>query len=327
MKWNAFDLISLTFDKTKQRVFPFKFKEWFRLGIISLLAGNGNTSFNSSWGGNSGGGNSGGGLNFEDLKQKIREGINKYWGIGALIFGVFFILGAIWSYIQSVFQFILVEAVINKEARFTFKKNSSKGASLFLFRFFISIITLIVIGGLVAPYIYHFMNANPIIQSVGIPYIIFSIIALIVYLIILFILFLFLYDLVVPYMYAKGTNTIYSLKKIWENIRKNKTETFVYWIARLVMGVAVGIIAGVIGLLLGLIFLVIGGVILGIGAMIYSLIGGNIILIILGIVIISVLIIVFMLALATIVAPLTVFVRLFGLFNFEKLTGIKILRN
>ncbi len=321
MRWNPFDLVSPAIDRTKKMLFPFRFWEWFKLMIISVLA-------------SSKGGSNFSGSNIttrrsevpQDFLDQLRGFIKDYWILGALIFSVFFIFMTLLSYIKSVFTFIFIDSLVEKKARFTFSRNNAKGVSLFLFKFVITIITLLIIGGLACPYIFNFMLGNPVIASVGIPYIIFSICALIIYILILWIVFLFLYDFAVPYTYVKDTSVKFSLKKIWKDILNNKLEVFVYWLARLVLGIVMAIIAVIVAIVVLIGFIIIGALIFGIGFLLYKLIGVFTLFIILAIIIGIILVIIFLLTIGIILLPLSVFSRYFGLMNFEKLTKLKLFK-
>lgn len=336
MKWNAFDLISPAIQKTKKRLFPFDFKEWFKLMIISLLAGMKGSNFNV-YSGNAGDYAS----NFRkqptspqgedvvgkiDFSEAFKTIIKKYWWIGGIIFLVLFIFINIFTYIRSVFSFIFIDALINKESEFTFRKNHSKGLSLFLFKFVITIISLAVFVGLACPYFYHAMKSNPILTSVGIAYIIFSVIALIIYFLLLWILFLFLQDFVIPYMYSKEVPTIFALKQIWKEILENKVEILVYWLARLLLGIGIGIISIFITGVIILAVFILAGIIFLVGFLFYKLVGGLAVFIFLGAIIGFILVLILIVSMLMLILPLSVFYRYFQLFNFEKLTNIKILK-
>jgi len=261
MKWNSFELISPAYNRTKKRLFPFEFIEWVKLFIISALASSSGGNFNIKGNGYNKGKNGLGSGTFEEVSNSIREGIIKYWQVGTLVFGIGFIITTILSYIKSIFNFIFIDALVGTSATFTFSKNNARGTSLFLFKFTISVITLILVGLLISPYIYHFMNGNPILESVGIIYIITSVIAIFAYIFILWILFLFLYDFVVPYMYSKNTPAWFSLKKVWSDIMKEKLAVFVYLLSRFVIGIALAILV-VVGLVFSVLVVGIVGVII-----------------------------------------------------------------
>lgn len=328
MKWNAFELITPAIEKTKKRVLPFSFKEWFKLGIIATLASSqkfsGNFSGNFS-NFNNDSLNSMPALSFEEFKNRAKEYVGRYWMIGALVLGFIFILGAIWSYINSVFNFIFIESVLNKQAKFTFRKNNPRGISLFLFSLVFSILNLIVIAAIAYPYVSHFMRGNPILASVGMPYIIFSIIFLVIYFIIIWFLLLFVSDFVTAHMYSKNFSAWFSWRQIWRDIGKNKKETFVYWIARLLISIVMGLIFIFIALLLIIVLLLIAGLLFLLWFVFYSLLGGSTGVIILGIIFLIILVLVFFLAILILAVPFVVFSKYFHLLNFEQLTGIKIL--
>ncbi len=340
MKWNAFNLVSPAINKTGERIFPFHFWEWFKLTIISFLAaGRRGGSFNGGsgsggslgGGGGSGGGGSGGssgsGASLGELSNQAGDFIKNYWIFGALIFFIIFVFATIMSYISSVFTFIFIDSLVEKKARFTFSNNHSKGVSLFLFKFVITILTLLIIGGLAFPYVYSLILGTPIIKTVGIPYIIFSILALVAYIIILLVIFLFLYDFAVPYTYVKGTSVRFSLGQIWKNIKESPLEVFVYWLARFVLGIAVAVIAGIIAILVLIVFAIVGLLLFGIGFLLYQLIGGLLFFIILAVIVGIILLMIFLIAVGMCVLPFTVFSRYFELLNFEQLTGFKLFKN
>jgi len=317
MKWNAFNSISSSIDKTKERLFPFNFKEWFKLAIISLLSGG------SGGGGPNSNGVDGGSKDItSESVEGIKEAFRTYWVPGAIIVSVILVLGLLLSYVKSVFTFIFVESLINHKSAFTFRKNNSKGISLFFFNFFISLIVLLVIGGLAAPMIYGFIIGN----TFNFVYLIFSILFLLIFFLIIWFWLLFLYDFVVPYMYSKNVPTLHGLKMIWRDVRKNKLGTFVYWIARFVMGFVVGIISIIAFLLILLIFGLVFGLVGFLGFLLYKLVGGAVVFIILAVILGILVLILFILTLAIILLPLTVFFRYFQLINFEKLTNIKLLK-
>jgi len=176
------------------------------------------------------------------------------------------------------------------------------------------------------PFITTWLNGNSIIDSLGWSYILLSILLTIILIIIIWFLLLFVNDFVTAYMYVKGTGAYYSWKEIWKIVFKNKLETLVYWAARLVLGIATGIIGLVILFVALLVFLIIGGIIALIGYLIYLAIGAGSLLIGIGIVIGIILLIVLILAVITASMPIAVFVKYFSLLNFEKLTKLKILR-
>lgn len=326
MKWNPFALISGAIEKTKGRVTPFSLEEWLRLTIITALGG----CFRSS------------GLNFNNsgnrglmsnertseimagFGDKVREFFYSNSGFIAVMVSFFAIMLTAISYVKSVFSFIFVESLISNRSFFTFKRNQSKGLSLFIFN---AIVILVMLGLwllLALPYIYNFLKANPIIESVGWAYIIFTAVVGIIMGFALWFWLLFLYDFVVPYMYAKDVPTLYALNMTWREIAKNKLEVFVYLLSRLVLGIATAVLSGLIFLVVLLVFLLGGGLVVLVGFLLYKVIGFasvfQFLAIVFGIIWLIKLVVVTMIA----TMPLKVFRGYFGLLNFEQLTRIKI---
>jgi len=401
MKWNAFNLISPSIEKAKKRLFPFNFKEWFRLAFISGMSGGGS-------GGNSGGsGNSN--INYSPNKDALNqtgmnnitgnaiEGFKQYGGIiGGFVF-VFLIILAIFSYIQSVFSFIFVEEVVEKRPIFKkkgfwkkfillivvsslievglfsryilyifqnkslegivraisipyivgtivgmivlwiavfiiflylldipkqFKKNNSKGISLFLFKVGITILWLLVLALLVGPHVYFYFSGT----GLNIGTISLSVILLIAFAIFMWFVVMFLYDFVVPYMYSKEVPALLGLKMVWRNIRKNKVETLVYWLARLVVGVILVIIVFIVLIAVMALGALIGGLLFLMGYGLYQVGIGMSILIGIGVILLIILLVVIGIGMSLVILPFGVFSKYFGLLNFEKLTQIKIIK-
>lgn len=321
MNWNAFNLVSSAIKKTKERLLPFNFKEWVKLGIIAALSSGTGRSFNSNYKG----GGSGKKFDIESL-QPVRDFIGKYWWQGGLIFLPIFLILTLLSYIGSVFSFIFIESLINKKAKFTFRKNHDNGLALFLFKFTISIITMIVIAALASPYIYHFMKANSIVQSVGLAYIILSILAVVLYFIALFILFLFLYDFAVPYMYVKKIPTLFALKTVWKDVLKNKVSTLIYIFANIVLSIAIAILGFFIVIATLLVFLLPTAILFAISLLLYKVASTTFTITLLAIIFGGLLLTAFIFMLIILFLPFSVFIRYFELLNFEKLTKLKILK-
>lgn len=327
MKWNAFNLIEKSIGKTKKRIFPFSFVEWIKLAIVIFLAGLGKGSFSPNINYNIGSGDFSN-LNGFGVGESVRKLIREYWIIGGIILSIFFVIGLILSYVGSVFSFIFLDSVTEKKTKFTWSKNHSKGVSLFWFRLVFGLISLLIIGALAFPYIYFFMIGMPVVASVGWSYIVFSIIAGVVFLIAIWFILLFVYDFVLPYMYKKNVSAWIALNETWKMVGKNKKEVFVYWIARIVMSIAIGLITlaivfvvvFVFGLIALLLFLLgVGIALLGIGIL-------NVFLIMIGIILLIIFIVCVLLAIGMVIMPLSVFMRYFSLMNFEKLSGLKILK-
>jgi hypothetical protein len=322
MKWNAFDLIAPAFKKTKSRVLPFNFKDWFMLGLISLFSHRVGSSF--GFPGSSSQESSG--KTFDQMKENVRDYVVSHGVFLGLIFSFLLFIGLIFHYISSVLSFSFIELSLNKNNKFQFSKYRNNGLSLFLFRTFFGVLSTIFFLSVLAPIIYNFLKGNNIVASLGWTYIVFAIIFLIVIFIFVGLLLLFVNDFVVALMYNMGAGAFYSWKAIWKYAFGNKKETFIYWLARLVVGICTGILFGLILIVTVLLLFIVGLVILLIGFILYLLLGGHIIWVVLGIIILFILVLLFIIVIITLSAPLAVYNQYFYLLGFEKLTKIRILK-
>ncbi len=326
MKWNPFALISDAIEKTKDRVTPFSWREWLRLTVITTLGGcyrSGNINFSNSGNRSSMSDEQAKGI-MAGFGNSVRDFFYSNSGFIAIMVGFFTIMLTVISYVKSVFSFIFIESLVSGRSDFTFRRNQSKGLSLFLFN---AIVTVVLLGLwllLASPYIYHFLNANPIIESVGWAYIIFTIVTGIMLSLVMWFWLLFFYDFVVPYMYAKDVPALHALNMTWREIAKSKMEILIYWLSRLVLGIATAVLGGLVFLGILLVFLLAGGFVALLGFLLYKLIGFapvfQFLAVVFGIIWLIKLIVVTMVA----TMPLRVFLGYFGLLNFEKLTKIKI---
>jgi len=322
MRWNSFNLVGESINRTKKRLFPFQFKEWFKLGIISAIAG---MSFGS-------------GFNFsnqvnsskdlgDSFFSSIRDYITNHGFIFGIIFSLFILISLFFSYIQSVFTFIFVESLVEKKARFAFSKNNSKGVSLFYFKVILGLISLGIFAIVFSPYIYNFIIGNPVLSSVSKTYFIIALSITFVYSVLIYFLSLILYDFTVPYVFTKGEPVWQSFKKIWKIISKNKKESLVYWLSRIVLGIATGLCVLIIFIVLFFLLILILGLIISLMYYLYGLTGLLWLWVIVGIIFGLGFVLMFVLLLLVLILPFGTFIRYFSLINFEKLTGIKIFKS
>ncbi len=116
---SAVDVISPAFARAKRLLLqPFCFGFWARLGLVVLVTGE---SLSGGWGGSSGfnfpRGSGDGGDKFLLLADPSWERALAYlpWIIAGGI--AVFALGLLWTYVASVFRFVLLDAVLNNRCR------------------------------------------------------------------------------------------------------------------------------------------------------------------------------------------------------------------
>ena len=267
----AIDILNDTFNKTKEQFFPIKVKYWLRMGFISMFGGR-RTS--SSSGGNSGYNSSGKdfpGMNFSEIVTKVNtEGLNYFSQYGLITgIGIFvlYLISLFFTYINSVFMFMFMEGLFNKDIRIkkSFKDNNKLGVSLFSFRFILGIISLIVTLLIFSPLLQAFVS-NTLVNFnywLLIP----MFITWILFLIVIGILMFLVYDFVVPIMYLKKFAFSPAWKHFLQIASKKKLEIFLYWLIKIGLSLASVIVSFliVIPLLFVILLLAIPFVLLGLG--------------------------------------------------------------
>jgi hypothetical protein len=146
---SAVDSISPAFVRTKQMLFqPFRFGMWARLAVVSVVTG----EF-ASGGGSSGNFSSGshekqwsGAMRL--LSEPVWKGIqDHYWllALGGAVLGALFLL---WVYCDSVFRFILLDAVLSGRYRLRegWRRWRSLGRRFFLWSMGFTLVALVLLG-------------------------------------------------------------------------------------------------------------------------------------------------------------------------------------
>jgi len=243
------EIIGDVFDKTKKLFFPINLKYWLKMGFVGLFTGSGTGS---------GGGNgysssrSGGESPFKDMtfrevvSKGNQVGLDFFQNYGYLVgIGLFVLygLGLFFSYLSSVFTFVFFEGLFDK--KFTIKNSFSKskklGTSLFAFRFIFGIINLVITLLIFSPLIMSFISNDLINFNLWLLIPMFLILIIISFIISIF-LFL-INDFVIPIMFTKK----YAFGPSWDYFKKiavnKKMEIFLYWLVKLGLGFASGVIS------------------------------------------------------------------------------------
>ncbi|MEA3329661.1 MAG: hypothetical protein U9Q06_02865 [Nanoarchaeota archaeon] len=338
MKWNAFSLIEPAIKKTEGLLFgdAFSLKYWMKLGFVSMF------SMNRIGGGFKSGG---GGRNFtlpstknERVSNITGNAVSKFSGTTAGIVGLIAVIGLmiglIFNYITSMFTFVFIDALFKKQysIRQSWGESRSKGCSLFFFRIIIAIITFGGILLIFSPLIIqiasvgignYFENFN-LLFFIG--QVLLYLLLLVVWVFLISIFLTFVYDFSLVDVYTNSIGFTSAIRRTFHNLRDQKLEGLVYWLAKLV----IGIVTGMAVLLLGIIYLVL---LLFVGGLLGLIILLPVYLIsksILAIIALSIILGIPFLLLAfylfnVLVLPLSVFVRYFAILGYEKLYGKKVL--
>jgi len=317
MKWNPFDYISPSIERTKKLLFPFDLKYWTKLTIVSILSGN------------LGGGNGGGGrgsvrapISKVNSNSSITGNIIAETGkntgfIGAIIFFAA-IIGVILTIISSVFSFIFIDALVKRKytIRDSWKKYGSSGLSYFWFRIVFGIIVLGVFLIIALPLIIKISGVGfmAYFSTYGffkiffdfLPYVIIGII----WFLIISVFGMFVKDFVLVDMYMKGLRVKESLKRVFSAIRGQKKESLVYWVSKVVITICIFII-----LMAALLAFLLAGILIGL-ALFFLL---KLISLLFAIIVIVIFAIAVLFAYCVGTLPLNVFARYFTIECYQRL--------
>ncbi len=265
MKFNPFEQIAPTINDVKRLLFPFRLRHWLKLGFVAMLAGNvrsgggGGPNVNIPLGANRGNQTAGNatskitGSAVDGLKSTLGGFAYLIIPVLVLLFTVMLVLG----YISSVFTFIFLEALHKRKVQIkkSWKQQQSLGVSWFLFRILLGVILILVIGLFALPFIIPLITEGWAGFTAGFSLASLAwIIPLASLLIILFILFALFMALVFHFstvhMYFNKLPVWVSVKATFRKIGKAKLEVFLFLIARLLIGIVLGIAVLVILLIL-----------------------------------------------------------------------------
>ncbi|MBW2972087.1 hypothetical protein KY359_03550, partial [Candidatus Woesearchaeota archaeon] len=276
MKFNAFDHVTPSIDDMKRLLFPFSFRNWLKLGLVSLLAGGGRGGFNPGSGLNIKvpSGSSGSVIGADNVTElnKITGGVadslkstlGVWYYLILPILSVIVVLGVVMTYITSVFAFMFLEALDTRKVmiRKSWKKNKPLGWSFFLFRIVIGLIVLGLIALAALPMIipmlqqgffayfenFSMWNLAWMIPAISLLIIIFIVIGLFMALV---------YNFSMVHMYFRQMPAWASVKATFRKMGKAKLEVFVFLLAKLVINIVAGICAVLLIILMLLPFLLI----------------------------------------------------------------------
>lgn len=229
----ATDLIDDSFKKTKQRFLPFS-KEWFKLGLVSLLSSSGG-----------GGGNFSNISNVSDLPG-VKDFVKNNLGFILTGAGIATLVGLLWRIITLTFTFIFIDSVITSKTRIKegFKKHINKGVSVFLLLLLIGLGNLILLGlvslPILIPLIKNFQNLS--IDHFSIPYIIFFAVFFVLDIIVFGLINWFIGNLVIYDMYRKNNFVIDSMKRGLYLLKNDFVEVLVFFLMKIVLGIGAGLI-------------------------------------------------------------------------------------
>ncbi len=266
---HAFGPVTTAFGKTKKLLLePFDIGLWIKLVIITFFVGSGSGISNP-------GNTLQYSMNRADLSNLPSYDFNQILSDTTLVVAILLLvlvlvaLTLLFSYLRGVFSFVLVDALTTGNVRIVqpFKDNMRRGFKVFLFNVAASIISLAVIGGIIAVLVLALLWAIGTgnfssLSTAGLLAIILVIFIGIIFMvgfsILMGLIIGFFYDFGVPLMYFKGMGLRQAIRSVYGMVKKDPLEFLVYVIVRWVLEIGVSLVMGIVFLFFFAIFFAIG---------------------------------------------------------------------
>lgn len=262
MTWYVVDALDKAFGRTKKCLFePFDFWKWMKLVIIVMLIGGIGGNFNG--GGNSNSSDdynlpeSGSTDSFTDVfrgfANQVPTGTSQGLIIGIVV--LIFVLILFFSYVSSIMEFVFVESLVSNDVRFWeySRRYMRKGLGLFLFRVLTGILLLAIIAVMALPFVLPLIgtsgeNFTDTIASNIISLIFLLISILLVTAIIGGVISSFI-NLSIPVAIYTESGIFRAFSYVFRQFRKDWKQIVVYWFGRILLGLVVGIAVVIISLI------------------------------------------------------------------------------
>jgi hypothetical protein len=295
MTFIAGDLINPTIEKTKKLIFPFKWKLWIKIAILSMLVGLSTPAV-------SGNVFRGGRELLDFISAHLTLVISV--GIGVII------LSILLSYFGSVFQFCLLDSITKKKVEMLgyFNKNTDKGFSLWGLRWIMTLIFLVLVAVISLPIITRTLTGTFSLDSMNLAYLILAGMIFVLLVIIFSIINSFLNLFAIYYMYLKNKGAWHSLQQVVAIFKREYKEMLIFWLLNIGIGI-IYTLAIILAIIVAFIALaIVGGILFAIGLLIYLVANVMLIpLIILAVPLGMILFLAFVLMLAAVSVPFVVF--------------------
>ena len=262
MTWYVVDALDKAFGRTKKCLFePFDFWKWMKLVIIVMLIGGIGGNFN-------GGGNSYSSDDynlpessatdsftdvFRGFADQVPTGTSQGLIIGIVV--LIFVLILFFSYVSNVMEFVFVESLVSNDVRFWeySRRYMRKGLGLFLFRVLTGILLLAIIAVMALPFVLPLIgtsgeNFTDTIASNIISLIFLLISILLVTAIIGGVISSFI-NLSIPVAIYTESGIFRAFSYVFRQFRKDWKQIVVYWFGRILLGLVVGIAVVIISLI------------------------------------------------------------------------------
>jgi len=252
---SAAGAVLLALDDTLRLLFrPFAMERWAKLALLCLFLGGGTPTAALQWSL----GALPGDLRLPSVLSHVRQFIGQHPSLLILVIVVAVALGLGVLYLRSLFRFVLVDSLVNREVSLGRAWFALRPLGESYFRWLAS-----TLAGLVAAFALMVIVALPGLQAVSAPgpgkLFATASLALILSLIVLVglavaLLIMLTDDLVVPLMYADRLPLPSAWKVLWQKMRVDPSSFGVYILLRFLLsvGVSVGVLLFLVPLLVGL---------------------------------------------------------------------------
>ena len=255
MPYSAADAVEDAYDATRDLLFPFELRRWLALAVVVFFV-SGATGFEAN-----------ANLGLVDLPTPpgpapgpgpAMPGYAADLPVVVAVAAVVVLLALALAFVGAVMEFVFVRSLATREVRVReyFGANTSKGLSLFLFRFLLG---LVVLAGVVflAVLVVGAGLAGFLLVALLSPVVLLGFAAL-------YLLHRFTVDFVVPIMLVDDVGVVEGWRRLVPELRAETAEYAVYAVLRLALGFAASVVAGVgfglVALAVGIPFAVVAAV-------------------------------------------------------------------
>ena len=263
MSWSALDALSDSVDASKRLLLPFDLRRWLTLALMVFFVSgvSGPSGFNFNAGGSTsepGGGGSGvpgmGEIPVDAAPGAFDPGL----GLVLLVAGLVLALGIVLAFVGAVMEFVFVEAARTEEPRVrgVFGDYLREGLQLFLLRLGIWVVA---VGSVIAAVALVAVSFGVFLLVLLLASPLLLLLALVVWLFLLFTT-----DFVVPIMVADDVGILTGWRRFWGELSAEWREYTVYALARIVVSIGAGIVAGMGAALVGVVLAIPLGIV-GVG--------------------------------------------------------------
>ncbi len=255
MALSVIDPINPAIARTKRILFePFDLGKWLRLGFCAFLMGLAEGGPGDGGGGGGGptrgGGPGGGAPGFAPVLEWIRENLTLILVVAGAVLLAVIVIGLVLTWLGSRGRFMFLDGVVRNRGAVVapWREYRREGNSLFLFRFCLGIVGLLVVVlilGLCG------LIALPDIQAgafggFALGAIFSGIFMFFAFALAMAVISVFLTDFVVPIMYLRRIPVMAAWREFSSSMLAGNALPFVlYFLMRIVIGLAVGILTGV----------------------------------------------------------------------------------